>query len=118
MIGYFDEYNHPRIDLSLVVNNRKINVSALIDTGFDGYLSLPKSLAEKLELKFVDTINMELADGAIKRFDLYEVKIIFDNEEKSIHTFLTDSDDVLVGAALLADKKLELDFKNKIIQIS
>lgn len=117
MIGYFDEYNHPRVDLSLLVNNKKIDTSALIDIGFDGYLSLPRLLAEKLELRFADTMNMELADGVIKKFDLYEIKIIFDNEEKFIHTLLTNSGDILIGTALLMNKRLEIDFKNKIIQI-
>ncbi|MEM4227763.1 MAG: aspartyl protease family protein [Candidatus Caldarchaeum sp.] len=43
----------------------------LVDTGFNGYLSLPDRLIKKLGLQKTGVLEAELADGSKTKFDFY-----------------------------------------------
>jgi len=46
-------------------------VEAVIDTGFNGYLTLSKALVDRLELQWRATTSGQLADGTLSEYDLY-----------------------------------------------
>lgn len=78
-----------------------VATDALIDTGFDGSLSLPASLIDELNLTWLQRGRAILADGNETLFDMYEATIIWDGESRRI---IVDEAETapLVGMRLLA----------------
>ncbi len=63
--GYVDASGQPWVQLALVgPQGHMVECEAIIDTGFDGGLCVPRFLAERLALHEVGTQRVELADGS------------------------------------------------------
>ncbi|TMA89169.1 MAG: clan AA aspartic protease [Deltaproteobacteria bacterium] len=59
-------------------------IEAIIDTGFDGWLSLPSSLVVRLGLVWHRRGRALLADGSESVFDIYEATVDWDGEMRRI----------------------------------
>jgi len=59
-------------------------IEAIIDTGFDGWLSLPSSIIVPLGLVWRRRGRALLADGRESVFDIYEATVIWDGEARRI----------------------------------
>ena len=75
-------------------------VEAVIDTGFDGWLTLPASLIATLRLPWRRRGRAMLADGSEALFDVYDATVIWDGRLRRIAVDCVDSDP-LVGMSLL-----------------
>jgi len=58
---------------------------AVIDTGFDGSLTLPASLIAELELPWHRRAVAELADGSETVFDVYRGTVVWNRRRVKIH---------------------------------
>ena len=65
MRAYFDSFGQPRVTVEVRGSRVTTSVAAVLDTGFDGELSLPIGVAMQLGLELRDVITVELADGTI-----------------------------------------------------
>lgn len=112
MKGYFDENNRPRVDVKVAGMDSRTQVSALIDTGFEGslMLSLPSALA--IGLKLVGVVPIELADGSIRKEFVFEGSVVFGKRTIPVEIFLTTGEDLL-GTALLQKHMLTIDFPRR-----
>ena len=59
-------------------------IEAIIDTGFDGSLSLPSSIVVQLGLPWRQRGRALLADGSESVFDIYEATVDCDGEARRI----------------------------------
>ena len=59
-------------------------IPAAIDTGFNGYLTLPPVLAADLGLPVVGDGEAVLADGSAAAFDVYGATVLWDGEARYI----------------------------------
>lgn len=59
-------------------------IEAIIDTGFDGWLSLPSSLIVLLSLVWRQRGRALLADGSESVFDIYEGTVFWDGQARRI----------------------------------
>jgi clan AA aspartic protease len=75
-------------------------VEAVIDTGFDGTLTLPPALIAALGLAWRRRGRALLADGSESLFDIYEATVVWDGEPRRIAVDEADIDP-LVGMSLL-----------------
>lgn len=82
-------------------------IEAIIDTGFDGWLSLPSSLVVRLGLVWRQRGRALLADGRESIFDIYEATVIWDGEARQIPLDETDTAP-LVGMSLLEGCELSV----------
>lgn len=66
-IGYIDNDGHPKVRLKVGGTNAgaEIEIDALVDTGFTGFLMLPIALALPLGLVLIGTGDYMLADGSL-----------------------------------------------------
>ena len=115
--GYFDDVGQPRITVSIFGNRGEVTIDAVIDTGFDGSLCLPLSIAIPLGLELYGRINYELADGTIKRELTFEATIRLGEIVNRAEISLTESEDVLLGSELLDGYVLEIDYRNRTVEI-
>ena len=75
--------------------------AAMIDTGFDGYLMLPRAVVQQLGLTVTDTRELVLGDEQRHRFDVCVAVILWEDEPMPVPVVVSETQ-TLVGARLLA----------------
>src|SRR5436305_1157960 len=100
--GYVRDYL-PRILLSLPGHNSPVSIEFIVDTGFDGDLSLPGSLLGHLAASFSTERIIRLADGSTLTRPYYEIQLEWDGEERIAEITVLENDPLL-GAVLLGSK--------------
>jgi clan AA aspartic protease len=85
-------------------------IEAVVDTGFDGWLSLPPSIISVLNLPWRRRGLALLADGSERVFDIYEATVQWHRQARRI---AVDSADTapLVGMALLEGRELKMQVR-------
>lgn len=96
-------------DIQVVGLRGAQTVTAVVDTGFDGELCLPMEIAVGLGLELVGAEFVEYADGRIERELLFRGTVQFLGETKTIRIALTESQETLLGMALLRGCTLFID---------
>ena len=86
-------------------------VEAVVDTGFNGYLTLPPMLMEDLDLLVVGDSEATLADGSQAAFDVYGVTVLWDGQPMYVETGAVGGDP-LVGMSLLDRHNLNIDVED------
>lgn len=96
--------------ISLVVSGPggQTNIDAVIDTGFDGWLSLPPALISMLSLPRQGGARTVLGDGSRIVFDFYEATVIWDGVTRRVSVDEADTDP-LVGMGLLYGYELTVE---------
>lgn len=82
-------------------------IEAVIDTGFNGFLTLPPSQITALVLPRLGRGRAILADGSEDVFDIYEVTVMWDSQWLPVEADAADTD-ALVGMALLDGYELRI----------
>ncbi len=110
METFFDDRNHPKIKLAVGGAKQNNLLEAILDTGFDGYLSLPINIAVTLGIELTAIIPVEYADGRISQELVFSVKVELDGEQETVPATLTAGTEALAGTALLAKYELIINF--------
>lgn len=88
-------------------DDRPHDVSAVVDTGFSGFLTLPPALVDELDLPFAYFGRAILADDTESDFDVHHVTVSWDDQRRRIEVAATGSTP-LVGMALLDGHDLSI----------
>jgi clan AA aspartic protease len=89
-------------------NGMTVSVEAVVDTGFDGLLTLPPDLVARLELPYGMTRSYELGDGGVVEFDLHRATVLWDGQEREVGAIVSKGG-ALVGMAMLYGYRLAVD---------
>ena len=89
---------------------RTREVDDVIDTGFNGYLTLPPMLVADLGLPVVGDGEAVLADGSETAFDVYGVTVLWNGQSRYVETGAVGVDP-LVGMSLLDSHNLSIDVR-------
>ncbi|HTU22413.1 MAG TPA: clan AA aspartic protease [Gemmataceae bacterium] len=87
-------------------------IKAVIDTGFDGWLSLPPALIAVLGLPWRRHGRPILADGSERPFDIYEATVIWDRRPRPIAVDEADTTP-LIGMALMEGYELRMQVRRR-----
>jgi clan AA aspartic protease len=82
----------------------------VIDTGFNGSLTLPLNVIARLGLVWRSRSTATLADGSVASFDIYEAIVTWDGAPRNVLVETADTDP-LVGMGLLAGHELRVEVK-------
>ena len=96
--------------ISLMVGGpqgRAQEIAAIVDTGFNGWMTLPSALVRTLRLPFRGSGLATMADGTETLFDIYEGTVIWDGQPRQVSVHVSDSDP-LVGMGLLYGFELNI----------
>ena len=118
MRGYIDEHGLCRAEITVIGGWQTAIIDAVIDTGFNGDLCLPAQIAIRLGLHLYGMQRIELADGTKKRELFFTGEVVFDGEQEWVEIFLTDSEDALLGAGLLAVHVVTIDYVEQTLEIA
>jgi clan AA aspartic protease len=96
--------------ISLVIGNKNRQtklIDAVIDTGYTGFLSLPREIIVALNLPWRGNDRGTLADGSEITFDVYAATVIWDGEYRNIPINEAETDPLL-GMNLLYGYDLQI----------
>ena len=97
--------------LPLVVGNssgQRQVIDTVIDTGFDGFLSLPSEVIVSLGLPWTISNMATLGDGSETLFDFYTGTVIWDGQCRTIDIAESETEPLL-GMAMLYGYRLQVD---------
>ena len=89
-------------------NGEETVLEMVVDTGFNGSLSLPLRVIEELNLLKRDEAYVVQADGTTVLEDLYTVIVVWDGIERPVPTIASEGD-LLVGMELMTGYNLSID---------
>jgi clan AA aspartic protease len=99
--GVVSRNREATISLVVVNENRQTKlITAVIDTGYTGFLSLPSEIITELNLSWTGIDRGTLGDGSEVTFEVYAAKVIWDGEYRDIPINEAETDP-LVGISLL-----------------
>jgi clan AA aspartic protease len=90
-------------------NGHQQEVTAIIDTGYNGALSLPLAMVTALALPPSASRMVTLGDASQRVFDFYTAHIYWEGQAQRIRVLCVEGSP-LVGTQLLQGHKLEADF--------
>jgi len=86
---------------------REEEIEAVIDTGYTGWLTLPTTVIDAMDLRWHSVERGILADGSECLFDVYEASVLWDGLARRILVDEAETDPLL-GMALLAGHELRV----------
>jgi clan AA aspartic protease len=108
----------PTADVEAIGRRRRVRLTALIDTGFDGDICVPTTVAVSLGLELVGRTDMELADGAVRTGFVFGGWVRFLGKKHRVIIHITESEDALIGTRLLQECLLAIDFAAGKVRLS
>ena len=117
MKGKVTSNNEPSVFIKLKGHVKK-RILAVVDTGFNGYLAVPKNMIRKQGWQLIGSEKYEVATGELKTFEVFLGEIEWDKKDLPVYALVTNSEDVLVGTKLLKKSVLTVDFPAKEVKIS
>ncbi len=105
--GRVNVYREAVVRLPLSNPRGHEEIEAVIDTGFNGYLTLPPDLIARLSLPFRRSGRAVLGDGSEVTFDIHEAVILWDGRPRRIAVDVADTEPLL-GMGLLYGHELNL----------
>ncbi|MBI2028831.1 hypothetical protein HYT02_00230 [Candidatus Gottesmanbacteria bacterium] len=118
MEAFFDQRKHPKVVLRVKGRKQVAQFEAILDTGFDGYLSLPINIAVSLGLELITVTQVEYADGRTSQELVFSIDINLDGIWRSVPLTLTGGSEALAGTALLENYSINFNFPNQKISIN
>jgi clan AA aspartic protease len=89
-------------------NRREHPMNALVDTGFNGWLTLPTKLIASLGFSWYTDGQGVLADGATTLFDVFAAEVLWDGQPRRVFVSQLDSEP-LIGMSLLNGFRIVID---------
>ncbi len=97
------------LQLEIYGSNSQQSIVAVIDTGYNGSLTLPRDVISALGLPPLASRSVTLGDASRKVLDFYEADVHWDTTRKTVAVLCVEGDP-LIGTALLNGYKIEAVF--------
>ena len=92
-------------------SGRALEVEAVVDAGFDRFLTLPLGVVSELALAFAGVNRVQLADGSEAALDSYAVTVLWDGRPRRVVAYVSDAAP-LVGMSLLVGHSVCVDVEH------
>ena len=87
-----------------------LEIEAVVDTGFNRFLTLPQAVVTELGLAFAGVSRVVLADGSEVILPSYGVTVVWDGQMRDVVAYAADTTP-LIGMALLDDRDLSIQVR-------
>lgn len=108
MTGTVNSFREPVVSLTINGPNGQQVVDAVIDTGFNGSLTLPPTIIQALQLPFRRRGRAQLGDGSSIVFDIFEATVLWHGQSRRI-TVDEANTEPLIGTNLLYGDELVIN---------
>ena len=97
------------IQLELVGRNgNAMLIDAVVDTGFNGHLTIPVNVAKSSDLQIRETREYQLGNGSLEEFLVYDANLLWDISPRRVGALATDGP-TLVGMSMLQGCTIYID---------
>jgi clan AA aspartic protease len=110
LIGRVTSDKEAVLPMEVLGAESSVHVEAVIDTGYNGFLTLPRTTIEELGLPFAGSARAALGDGNEVTMDLFLASVQWDDEPRDVLVLETDGG-TLMGMALLGGCRLVMDIE-------
>ncbi len=93
---------------ALAADGSFVSIQAVVDTGFNGFLTLPLDVLNALGATAAGTRRAELGDGHVVELDIYFLKINWQDEDREVLALQAETTP-LVGMSLLWGSRVRFD---------
>lgn len=109
MTGYVNANREAMIQIAIVGEGKRLkSVRAIIDTGFTGDLTLPRTVIDELGFSLRGLQRVILGDGSLQYFEMFVGTVIWDGQMRQVEINAAETNS-LVGMGLLENYKLEME---------
>jgi predicted aspartyl protease len=98
------------VQLKVIGVRQSVELTAIVDTGFDGHVCLPIRHAVQLGLELIGEQWIELADGTRRNELVFAARVELFDQMHHIKAMLTESEDALIGTRLLNQYRVSIVF--------
>lgn len=109
MTGVVNALLEATLPLQIYSTINNITKTAVIDTGYNGALTLPLAVITALALTPLAPRQVVLGDASRKVLNFYEAEVVWDGQRLVIPVLCVEGNP-LIGTALLNSYKMETDF--------
>ncbi len=106
--GWVNAFSEAIVRLPVSSPQGDYAIEAVVDTGFNGHLTLPPDLIATLGLPFCRNGRAVLGDGNSITFDIHEAVILWDGRPRRIPVDVADTEPLL-GMGLLYGHELNVE---------
>ena len=96
------------IELDVLLERATTPQRFLVDTGFNGFISVSQELVDQLGLKLLDVQEGITADGRRGYFDTVEITVLWHGESRTMQAQILD--EALIGTRLLRGSRIRADW--------
>lgn len=117
--GVVNSRGEPLVPILLASHSRRrYRHPAVIDTGFNGHLSLPEKLARRYGWQWVGYESYEIATGDIVQEKVFLGRIHWFGSLQEVYAVASHAKDILIGTRLLEPHRLSINFPKRTLRIS
>ena len=91
-------------------DRRALEIEAVVDTGYNGFLTLPEAVVAQLALPYSHAVPVILADDTEAEWDVHRAGVLWDGQLRGIDAHAGGSTP-LIGMLLLDGYNLNIDVK-------
>lgn len=92
-------------------NGQEQELDGVIDTGFNGFLTLPPALIAAFGYPRIGYGRTLMSNGKEELFDIYEATVIWDGQPRTVEADEADTD-ALIGMSLIYGYELRMQGKD------
>jgi clan AA aspartic protease len=112
MNGIVDEFGRALLDLRIrsVDMDEPVDITAWVDTAFNGELVVPRAIVETVGLEQSAGIRARLADGNEVTLESYACILDWFGNKRAVEVIANDGQMPLLGIGLLIGHRLTVDY--------
>ena len=116
--GIVNDRDEPVVSLHLISSKGHAHRHpVIIDTGFNGNLSVPEKLAKRYGWPWIGNESYEIVTGDVVEQKVFLGEIRCFGVQQQVYAVASHADDILMGTRLLRQKQLNINFLTKKLQI-
>ncbi|MEP6904225.1 MAG: hypothetical protein ABJA66_21075 [Actinomycetota bacterium] len=93
-------------------------IECVLDTGFNGFLLLPRKFIEDNSLDIVGRESVIMVEQNTTEVEVASGQINWLGKTLSVRILVSETDESLIGTQMLIDSLLEIDYKNLTVKIT
>lgn len=113
--GHVTPAGEPMVRIVLLMGRRRVRKMAVVDTGFNGYISVPAAAAKGWD--FFGYEQYEIATGDIVEQRVFLGRIEWNQQVQAVYAVTSNASDILIGTKLLQQNTLSINFPKRHVVI-
>lgn len=93
-------------------------IDCVLDTGFNGFLMLPRPFVEENSMDIVGREPVAMVEGRSAEIDIAVSAIKRLGERIAVNILVSETSEALIGTKLLENSILEIDYINSVVKVT